>query len=97
MAAPDGTRRARRILPGFVLGGLAGAAMAIAGGRLMAGSLAELAARFPESKLRLGGALFGEHGLGPVPLTVATAFEGALFAGCVAGAVALARRLRAAG
>lgn len=88
---------ARRLLPGFVLGGMAGTAIALAGGRLMAGSLAELVARFPESNLRLGGALFGEQGLGPVALTVATAFECALFAGCVAGAIVLARRLGAAG
>ena len=89
-----GASTVRRFVPGFAFGGLAGVLIAFVGGRLMAGSLAELAARFPESKLRLAGALFGEQGLGPIALTVATTFEGALFAGCVASAFALARRLR---
>ena len=39
-----------RALAGFGAGVLAGAAIALAGGRLMAGSLAELAQRFPDSR-----------------------------------------------
>lgn len=92
----EGRSPARRLLPGFVLGGVAGAGIALAGGRLMAGSLAELAARFPGSNLEVGGALFGENGLGPIALTVATAAECALFTGGVVVAMTIARRLRSA-
>jgi DNA-binding winged helix-turn-helix (wHTH) protein len=86
----------RPVLGGFAAGGLAGLAIALLGGRLMAGSLAELAARFPDTRLRLGrfGAALGEEGFGPVSLATATMLEGALFAGCAAGAIVLARRLR---
>lgn len=85
----------RRLAPGFILGGAAGAGIALMGGRLMAGSLAEVSARFPETNLQIEGALFGESGLGPIALTVATACEGALFAGCVAAAIIAGRRLHA--
>lgn len=83
-----------QVLPGFLAGGLAGLAIPLLGGRLMAGSLAELAASFPDSRLRLGrfGALFGEAGFGETSLLAATALEGALFTGCTAGAIVLARR-----
>ncbi len=84
----------RCALTGLAIGGAAGALMAFAGGRLMAGSLAELATRFPESNLQMDGAMFGEEGLGPVALTVATACEAALFAACVVAAVMLGRRMR---
>lgn len=84
-----------RLVPGFVLGGAAGAAITLLGGRLMAGSLAEVSARFPDTNLRIDGALFGESGLGPIALTFATAFEGALFCGCVVAAAIVGRRLRA--
>lgn len=92
----EGHSPARRLLPGFVLGGIAGAGIALTGGRLMAGSLAELAARFPGSNLEVGGALFGESGFGPIALTVATAAECALFTGGVVVAMTVARRLRSA-
>ena len=76
------------------LGGLAGAGIVLAGGRLLAGSLDLLAREFPASRLRLDGfgALVGEAGLGPVSHTVSAAAEGALFASCVVGAMLLARR-----
>jgi DNA-binding winged helix-turn-helix (wHTH) protein len=75
-------------------GGIAGVAIALAGGRLMAGSLDLLARSFPESRLRLDpiGALFGEQGFGPVAQVVTAALEGALFGGCVVGAMIVARR-----
>jgi len=38
------------------------------------------------------GALFGETGFGPISQTVTAALEGALFAGCLVGAMGLARR-----
>lgn len=75
-------------------GAAAGAAIALLGGRLMAGSLDSLARSFPDSRLRLDsiGALFGEEGFGPVSQVVTGALEGALFGGCVVGAMIVARR-----
>jgi len=85
-----------QLAPAFVAGGLAGLAMPLLGGRLMAGSLAELAASFPDSRLRLGrfGSLFGENGFGEASLLAATALEGALFAGGSVTAIVLARRFQ---
>jgi hypothetical protein len=82
-----------------VSGGVAGVAIALAGGRLMAGSLDLLARSFPESRLRLDpiGGLFGEHGLGAISQVVTAGLEGALFGGCVVGAMIVARRTVAAG
>lgn len=79
------------------VGGLAGIAITLLGGRLLSGSLDSLARQFPASRLKLDpvGALFGEAGLGPISLLVTTALEGALFAGCVAAAMALALRSEA--
>lgn len=84
-----------QLAPGFVAGGLAGLVIPLLGGRLMAGSLAELAASFPDSRLRLDrfGSLFGEAGFGEASLLAATALEGALFAGGAVGAIVLGRRL----
>jgi DNA-binding winged helix-turn-helix (wHTH) protein len=83
-----------QVLPAFAAGGLAGLAIPLLGGRLMAGSLAELAASFPDSRLRLGrfGALFGESGFGEASLLAATALEGALFTGGAVAAIVIARR-----
>ena len=77
-----------------LLGGIAGLAIPLLGGRLMGGSLARLAEHFPGSRLRLDriGALFGESGFGPVTQAVTGALEGALFAGCVVAAMLLAKR-----
>jgi DNA-binding winged helix-turn-helix (wHTH) protein len=77
-----------------LLGGLAGLATPLLGGRLMGGSLALLAEHFPGSRLRRDriGALFGESGFGPLTQAVTGALEGALFAGCVVAAMLLARR-----
>jgi DNA-binding winged helix-turn-helix (wHTH) protein len=83
---------------GAVVAALAGAAggllIALLGGRMMGGSLDLLAREFSGSRLRLDhiGALFGEHGFGPVSQAVTSALEGALFAGCVVAAMVLARR-----
>lgn len=76
------------------LGGGAGALVALAGGRLMGGSLAALADSFPGSRLdiaRLGG-LFGEGGFGPVTTAVTGGLEGGLFSACVVGAMVAARK-----
>ena len=77
-----------------VCGGAAGAVLPLLGGRMMGGSLDLLAHHFPTSRLRLDqiGALFGEPGFGPVSQVVTGGLEGALFAGCVVGAMLLVRR-----
>ncbi len=75
-------------------GGIAGVLIALSGGRLMAGSLHELAARFPASRLQMDafGALFGEPDFGPVTRIASAGLEGVLFAACVVGAMILAGR-----
>jgi DNA-binding winged helix-turn-helix (wHTH) protein len=92
LAASGSLRRAVAIA--MALGGLAGVAISLLGGRLMLGSLDVLARSFPGSQLRLEpiGALFGERGLGPVGQSVSGGLEGALFGGCVVAAMLLARR-----
>ena len=77
-----------------VIGGATGVLIILLGGRLMGGSLALLSEQFPDSRLRLDqlSALFGEDGFGPVSQIVTGGLEGALFAGCVVGAMILARR-----
>lgn len=84
----------RSVAATALAGGAAGAAIPLLGGRLMGGSLDQLATRFPQSRLRLDqiGALFGETGLGPVSQVVTAALEGALFSACVVAAMILARR-----
>ncbi|HUE80172.1 MAG TPA: transcriptional regulator [Sphingomicrobium sp.] len=85
------------------LAGLCGAGAGILipllGGRMMGGSLELLARSFPDSRLRLDliGALFGESGFGPVSAIATGALEGALFGGCIVGAMFLARRSLGAG
>ena len=83
LAAP-----ALRLLPALALGGVTGAALALLGGRLLAGSLAALAAAFPESPLRLDRLL-------ALGLPAATAFEAALFATFVTAALLARQRLSA--
>lgn len=68
---------------------MAGALIAFSGGRLMAGSLAGLAAQFTESRIRLDriGALFGDAQFGPLSLAFTTAFEAMLFVTCVVAGI----------
>jgi DNA-binding winged helix-turn-helix (wHTH) protein len=77
-----------------LIGALGGAVIALAGGRLMAGSLDLLARTFPDSRLRLDqiSGLFGESGVGPVTRLVTSCLEGALFSACVVAAMILAQR-----
>jgi DNA-binding winged helix-turn-helix (wHTH) protein len=85
-----------RGLAGPAAGTLAGLGIAVAGGKLMAGSLAELAQRFPASRLGFdptGGLFAAGSRFG---LALATTLEAALFAGCVVSALLVARRLRKA-
>ncbi len=75
-------------------GGAAGVLIPLLGGRMMAGSLELLARGFPESRLEIDqvGGMFGELGFGPISHVVTGGLEGMLFAGCVVGAMVLARR-----
>ncbi|MXO73741.1 transcriptional regulator [Altererythrobacter aerius] len=75
-----------RIAPAPVLGAAAGAIIALAGGRLMIGSLAALADRFAQSRLRIDG-------VATQWLALVTAAECALFVTGVVAALVVARRL----
>lgn len=93
----DGAPRLRRgVAAASLCGGAAGLLITLLGGRMMAGSLNLLVAAFPGSRLRLDplGRLFGETGLGPVSQIATGTLEGMLFAGCLVGAMMLARRAR---
>lgn len=90
---------AARDLPGRALraglaGAAGGAAVALAGGRLMAGSLDALARNVPGSRLSMDalGAFLGEQGFGWRSGLATSVLEGALFAACIVTAMALARR-----
>lgn len=90
----------RSVLVAGLAGGAAGVLIPLLGGRMMGGSLDLLARTFPGSRLRLDqiGGLLGEPGFGLASQIVTGGLEGALFGGCIAGAMAIARRdLRAAG
>jgi hypothetical protein len=91
---PPSIRRAAIV--GATAGTGTGLLISVLGGKLMAGSLALLAARFPGSRMRLEGigTLFGEDGFGPVTELVTASLEGALFTACVASAIVMARKLR---
>jgi DNA-binding winged helix-turn-helix (wHTH) protein len=77
-----------------IVGGAAGILITLLGGHLLGGSLNLLAHQFPGSRLRLDhiGALFGENGFGLLSQTVIAGLEGALFSGCVVGAIIVALR-----
>lgn len=84
----------RGVSTAAICGAIGGMAIPLLGGRLMGGSLDLLARSFPASRLRLDqlGALVGEDGFGPLAQVVTGGLEGALFAGCIVGAMVLARR-----
>jgi DNA-binding winged helix-turn-helix (wHTH) protein len=92
--APAASLPRRILAAGALAGGAAGLLIPLLGGRLLGGSLDLLAAQFPTSRLRLDqiGAMFGESGFGPVSQAITGALEGALFGGCLVGAMVLARR-----
>ena len=77
-----------------IAGAMAGAVIALLGGRLMGGSLVSVASHFPGSLLRLDamGWLAGESGFGPRTLVVTGALEGLLFGACLVGAMVIGRR-----
>lgn len=74
--------------------GTAGALITLLGGHMMAGSLVLIGQQFPTSRLRLDPvwSLFGESGFGPISQVVTGGLEGALFGGCIVGAIWLSRR-----
>lgn len=76
-------RRSAAIMALLGLG--VGAAMSMAGGRLLGGSLDLLLQAFPDARLSLAplGALMGEATFGPVTRTVTAALEAGLFVGSV--------------
>ena len=86
----------RGVVQAGLIGAVAGVTIILLGGRLMAGSLALLAQQFPDSRLRLDqiGALVGEPGFGHAREILTGGLEGALFAACVVGAMAIASRGR---
>jgi DNA-binding winged helix-turn-helix (wHTH) protein len=67
-----------------LIGAAAGLAIALTGGRLMAGSLALLAQHFPGSRLSLGPL----NGLGPLAHAATAMLEGLIFTLCVTAALA---------
>lgn len=95
LAGRSGTPSLRRgAAISALAGGVAGVLIPLLGGHMMGGSLAMLARSLPDSRLTLDpiGALFGEQGFGSVSHAATGALEGALFGGCVVGAMILARR-----
>ncbi|CAN5227342.1 hypothetical protein BH10PSE1_BH10PSE1_33750 [soil metagenome] len=90
----QGRRRRIALLAGSALTGLAGAAIALLGGRLMGGSLAALAAEFPKARLSLDhlGGLFGEEVFGPVSQAVTAGLEGSLFGAAMVLALSMQHR-----
>lgn len=91
------TRPGRRAVAlGAVAGAAGGLLIAATGGRLLGGSLAQVAERFSASRLRLDGlgGLFGETGFGPMTQAAAAGMEGALFTAGVVAAIVLAERHR---
>ena len=87
------TRR-RRLALSAIIGGGAGVLITLLGGRMMGGSLEALGQAFPQSRLRLNplGELLGEKGFGAISQILTGWLEGALFAGCIVMAMAVARR-----
>jgi DNA-binding winged helix-turn-helix (wHTH) protein len=90
---PFATRR-WAVAGSALIGGAVGSLIPLYGGRMMGGSLDLLARQFPYSRLRLDqiGLLFGEEGFGRISQSVMGGLEGALFAGFVVAAMAIARR-----
>jgi hypothetical protein len=84
----DAGGQRKTLLLAAAIGAMAGVLIAMTGGQLLGGSLALLAASFPDARLHLDplGAL------GPFAAPVTNALEGAWFTLCVVGALLLSRR-----
>jgi DNA-binding winged helix-turn-helix (wHTH) protein len=74
--------------------GMAGVLIPLAGGSMMATSLARVSAAFDGSRLDMAplGRLFGEPQFGALAQAALGAVEGGIFGGCVVAALLLARR-----
>ena len=88
LAGRRGRGAVARFGPAALLGGFGGLTITLAGGTLMAGSLAALVARFPASGLSLSWASDSRW------LAVAGAFEGALFTALVVAGMIRAQAAR---
>ena len=84
----------RGVAVAALTGAGAGILIPLLGGRLMVGSLDLLARQISDSSLRLDqiGGLFGESGFGPISQIATGGLEGALFGGCIVGAMIVAQR-----
>ena len=84
----------RGVAAAALVGAAAGMAIPALGGRLMGGSLHLLARGIPGSRLQFDpvGGLVGEPGFGLIDQIVTGGLEGALFGGCIVGAMMAARR-----
>jgi hypothetical protein len=83
-----------QILVAALAGACAGIVIASFGGLMLGGSLDLLAHSFPASRFGLDrlGAFFREQGFGEIARAATAAIEGALFAGCIVGAMLIAGR-----
>jgi DNA-binding winged helix-turn-helix (wHTH) protein len=81
----DDGRIQRNLLLAAAIGAAAGLLIAMTGGQLLGGSLAQLSESFPDARLHLDL-------LGPFAAAVTNALEGAWFSLCLVGALMLARR-----
>jgi DNA-binding winged helix-turn-helix (wHTH) protein len=90
----DAPRARRAIACATATTAAAGALIPLAGGSMMATSLARVAAAFDDSRLDMAplGGLFGEPPFGPGVQTALGALEGAVFGACVVAALLLGRR-----
>jgi DNA-binding winged helix-turn-helix (wHTH) protein len=75
----------RALLLAAAIGALAGFLIAVTGGQLLGGSLAQLTESFPDARLQLDPP-------GPIAAGVTNVLEGAWFSVCLVGALMLARR-----
>lgn len=84
------------MLPAASVGAIAGVGIVLAGGRLLGGSIYELARLLPQSRLRFDqiGGFFGETGFGPISQIVTGGLEGMLLAAGITAAMLLAQRQR---
>lgn len=96
--AAETLRLRRGVLCAAGCTGLAGALLPLVGGSMMASSLARVAAAFDGSRIDMAplGRLFGEPQFGVAAQSALGAVEGAVFGGCVAAALLLARLRRRA-
>ena len=94
----DAPNLRRGVLSAALCTGLVGALLPPLGGSMMASSLARVAAAFDGSRIDMAplGRLFGEPQFGVAAQSALGAVEGAVFGGCVAVALLLARARRRA-